>query len=205
MIDRMETSPHLSLVRENPEMRHLCIRRWSSPGRGILLALLVLASSLLCWGKAVSLAPRGEGLGVGKAAPDFITSTLDGQRLTLEMYRGRPIVLNFWATWCKPCREEMPLLQKTYTTHQSAGLVVVALSQDSMESLEIVRSYLTTANLTFPAVMDTDGAIATQFQVLLLPSTIFIDATGTITAVHLGPLHEARLAQYVAMIMPPPG
>lgn len=166
--------------------------------------LLLLGSGLLFWPGALAQ-PPGQGLGVGAIAADFRALTPDGQQLTLHTYRGRPIVLNFWATWCKPCREEMPLLQAAYRDQQATGLVVLAVSQDGAENLAAVRDYLALANLTFPTVVDTDGAIAAQFQVLLLPSTVFIDPNGSIAAVHLGPLHAERLAQYLALITPSPG
>jgi peroxiredoxin len=123
--------------------------------------------------------------------------------VTLAAYQGRPVILNFWATWCNPCRQEMPLLQQAYETHQHMGLTVLGISQDESNRSQVVRTYWWRAGLTFPTLLDPDGTAAKRYQVVILPSTIFVDAQGQVTAIHRGPLNASQLEQYLDKIMAP--
>jgi peroxiredoxin len=135
---------------------------------------------------------------VGQPAPLLALSDLAGQTITLNAYQGRPLIVNFWATWCAPCRDEMPLLQQAYQAYQHAGLIVLGISQDPEDRRAAVRTYWTQSGWTFPSLLDPDGAVAGRYQVLLLPSTIFINAQGVITAMHRGPITAPQLKQYLA-------
>jgi cytochrome c biogenesis protein CcmG/thiol:disulfide interchange protein DsbE len=144
-------------------------------------------------------------MAIGQPAPAFTLSDLTGQMTNFSATQGRPILLNFWAAWCAPCREEMPLLQQAYDTHQRAGLTVLAISQDAADRADAARAYWTQAGWTFPSLLDPEGAVARQYQVLLLPSTVFINAEGIVTAVHRGPMNAAQLQQHLATVAPPRG
>lgn len=136
----------------------------------------------------------------GQEAPDFTGPTTAGDMLTLRTYRGRPVVLNFWATWCAPCRQELPVLQAVYEAHREKGLIVLTINQDDDGQQEVVRAYLTSQGFTFPALRDPQGDVATRYQVVVLPSTMFIDATGTLTATHIGPLTRSQIEKYLAVL-----
>ena len=144
-------------------------------------------------------------MAIGQPAPSFTLSDLTGQTTRVDAAQGRPILLNFWATWCAPCREEMPLLQQVYDTHQRLGLNVVAISQDPADRAAAARAYWTQAGWTFPSLLDPEGAVAKQYQVLFLPSTVFINAEGVVTAIHRGPMNAAQLQQHLATVMAPRG
>lgn len=144
-------------------------------------------------------------LTVGQPAPTFVAPTSAGHTVALQDYHGRPIILNFWATWCAPCRQEMAALQAIYAAHQATGLIVLGVSQDAPDMLETIRAYWTTLGLTFPSLLDPDGAIAQPYHVLLLPSTVFIDPSGRIAAVHLGPMTQTQIAQRLRVLLPEPG
>jgi peroxiredoxin len=147
----------------------------------------------------------GRPIVVGQPSPSFTLPDLAGQTVTSSRYQKCPLILNFWATWCAPCREEMPLLQQAYDTHQRAGLMVVAISQDTADRVAAARTYWTQSGWTFPSLLDPDGVVAKQYQVLFLPSTIFMNAQGVVTAIHRGPINATQLKQYLATIMAPRG
>ena len=157
------------------------------------------------WGDAPGLAVHKDSrspLTPGKPAPHFVSRALHGQTVALQDYQDHPVVINFWATWCIPCRKEMPVLQAVYEAHQAAGLVILAVSQDQQLQEEAVRAYSATLGLTFPLLLDPDGSVATRYNVFLLPSTVFVHPTGTITAIHFGPMTQAQIERYLGAIIP---
>ncbi|MEO5886773.1 MAG: TlpA disulfide reductase family protein [Anaerolineales bacterium] len=128
----------------------------------------------------------------GFAAPDFTLDLLDGGLLTLSELRGHPVVLNFWASWCLPCRSEMPAIEKVYQRYKDAGLVVIGLNLTSQDSESDVRAFVQEFGVTFPVALDRDGSVRDRYQLLGLPSTFFIDQRGIIRSVVVGgPMSEA--------------
>jgi cytochrome c biogenesis protein CcmG/thiol:disulfide interchange protein DsbE len=181
---------------------------------GLASAVLVSAGmlglvSLLSLLAAVEVAQAASGpygpIAAGRPAPGFTLSDLAGQSRAFQAAQGHPVILHFWATWCAPCREEMPLLQQAYDTHRRAGLIVLAISQDTADRAAGARTYWRQAGWTFTSLLDLDGVVARQYQVLFLPSTIFINAQGVVTAIHRGPLSATQLKQYLVHLMAPLG
>lgn len=126
---------------------------------------------------------------VGALAPAFTSITLEGQEIALQDARGYPVILNFWATWCKPCEAEMPLLD---TVHQ-AGVTVIGLNV-GLEQEKIVRQWVAEAALTFPIVIDDSGrTLETQYQIRVMPTTFFVDKQGIIRHIVYGALEEDSL------------
>src|SRR5262245_40591145 len=144
-------------------------------------------------------------LAPGQPAPDFVAQDPDGISMALHDYRDRPVIINFWATWCAPCRQEMRALQTVYEAHKTAGLAVLAVSQDQQDKAEAVRTYWATLGLTFSALLDPEGSIATDYSVVLLPSTVFVNPSGTVAAVHLGAMTPMQIERYLRAILAPPG
>ena len=127
---------------------------------------------------------------IGAPAPDFEWTSLDGQTLRLSTYRGKVVVVNFWATWCPPCREEMPALQRVAASERD----IVVLEVDLMEPGDKARSFLDSLGLDrLQPVLDSDGATTRRFGVLSLPSTFFIDRTGVIRHLELTAMSEAQI------------
>lgn len=150
---------------------------------------------------AAAVAQGGAPLNVGDSAHDFTLLDLDGNTVQLSALRGQPVIVNFWATWCAPCRIEMPELQEAYTEHAGDGLVILAVNQ--MEEPPAVRTFFRDEmGLTFTPVMDVDGTVADQYGAIGLPSTFFIDADGVVTAVHRGVLTRIQIDAYLADILP---
>ncbi len=131
----------------------------------------------------------------GLVAPSFSLRGLDGRQHRLEDYRGKRVVLNFWATWCGPCRIEMPLLQATYDRLEMSGVVVIGINVEEEESA--VRNFTDELRITFPILLDTDKSVTAQYRVVGLPTTFFIDAQGIIRATHVGALTAQGLQQYL--------
>jgi len=132
----------------------------------------------------------------GARAPDFSAPTLDGSSMRLSDLRGRAVILNFWATWCEPCRAEMPLLDDRSRTLAERGLAVLGVNFD--EAVEDVRAFRDELGLTFPLLLDPGGELQSLYRVIGYPTTYFIDADGVIRAVHLGVMDEALLDDYLA-------
>ena len=124
------------------------------------------------------------GLAVGQPAPDFALLTPDGQTMQLSDFKGHPVLLNFWATWCGPCAIEMPALEQIYRKYQDQGLVVLGVNQG--ETGDRVAQYLKSNNLSFPSVLDTDTNIARQYRVTGYPTTWLVDADGMLRQVRRG-------------------
>jgi len=127
---------------------------------------------------------------IGAIAPDFEWTGTDGQTLRLSSYRGKVVVVNFWATWCAPCREELPALQRVAASEPD----VVVLEVDLMEPGDKARSFLDSLGLDrLQPVLDSDGATTLRYGVLSLPSTFFIDKDGVIRHLELTPMSEEQM------------
>lgn len=124
----------------------------------------------------------------GQIAPDFELEQLGGGEARLTDYRGRPVVLNFWATWCKPCREEMPQLVDAYAANKDEGLVVIGLNMQ--EGRDLITPFAEDFGMNFPILIDRDGDVADQYRLIGLPTTYFIDANGVIVSIFRGPLQD---------------
>jgi len=128
------------------------------------------------------------GIDIGKLAPDFELQYLDGQTFSLSSAQGKPVLLNFWATWCGPCRSEMPLLQQIYEEYSSQGLVFVAV--DIGENAAQVEKFMQNNSLTIPVLLDTRAKVATTYNVSGIPTTLFIDKDGIIRNKKIGALTD---------------
>lgn len=161
---------------------------------GIALVILVLWALA---GENLSLPQLGSSSAprVGAIAPDFVLNGLDGRSIRLSDLRGKRVVVNFWATWCPPCRAEMPDLERVASEYRDLGVVVLAV--DQLETPERVTSFLTEIGLSpTPAlspVFDVGGEVSQAYRVSALPSTFVVDANGVIRDVQLGPLNEGTL------------
>jgi cytochrome c biogenesis protein CcmG, thiol:disulfide interchange protein DsbE len=120
-----------------------------------------------------------------KRAEDFTVALLSGEPLKLSEQRGKPVMINFWATWCAPCREEMPAMERLYRRHREHGFVLLAVSVDTDAAL--VRPFLERHKLTFPVTLDSKMSLANAYSVRALPSSFLVDRDGNLAALALGP------------------
>ncbi len=143
-----------------------------------------------------------EGLERGQIAPDFTLQTLSGESITLSQLKGKKVILNFWATWCPPCKQEMPHLQEYYEKYaEEENVEIVAVNLTYTDgSEEIVQQFVDSYELTFPIpLMEQEGLNAT-YEVLTIPSTFMIDSKGRIQHHIVGPLNEKALKKLVSSL-----
>lgn len=134
----------------------------------------------------------------GSRAPDFTLKDLQGRTVRLSDYRGHPVLVNFWATWCVPCRLEMPALEQRYARWKSSGLVILAV--DFAEPASDVQAFKDELGLSFPLLLDPNGDVQQMYRVRGYPSSFFVDPDGVIQVVQIGPLTEGQLDDDLAAI-----
>jgi len=141
----------------------------------------------------------------GDTAPAFSLQTLDGGPASLSDHAGHPILINFWASWCKPCSGEMPLIIAAYRAHQQAGLAVLAIDLTDQEaSTKDIRKFQAEFQLPFPVLLDKKGKARKLYRLRGVPTSVFIGSDGVIRSVNPGPITEASLQQRLAEIMRAP-
>ena len=145
----------------------------------VILAIIALAVMITACQPDSSTPPR-----VGKPAPKFQLSDLKEQPVSLGDLQGRPVVVNFWATWCGPCVYEMPYIQEVYDERSGDGLVVLAVNIG--ESPSRAREFMESHQLSFPVLLDRDGKVAERYNIRAIPTTVFIDKGGIIQAIRVG-------------------
>jgi cytochrome c biogenesis protein CcmG, thiol:disulfide interchange protein DsbE len=136
---------------------------------------------------------------IGQVAPDFSVTDLEGNPIHLAELRGRPVIVNFWASWCGPCVEEFPLLRAEAEEHTGDGLVVIGIVHQDREAA--ARAFMSRNGGTWPAAMDPDGRVADAYRIFGPPETYFIGRDGRIVARHIGQFTAASLEDKVAAIM----
>ena len=177
------------------------------------LGVAATAAALALLGYMVLRAPGDTTPGPvqGGAAPAFTAVTLDSrpQRRTLDSYRGSPVVLNVWATWCDPCREEMPSLQRLYEARRDRGLRVVAVSVDDGDSAPLLREFVAEHRLTFDILHDATSAIMQDYHVFGVPQTFLIDGRGMLVGTRFvedwSSPRNLRLVDSLLLAAPPGG
>jgi len=155
----------------------------------ISLILIIAVIFFLLYLKSSDQSLREENVGtkLGQYAPDFETEYLNGDKFVLYELRGKPVILNFWATWCPPCIKEMPVFQKLYEENKGELIVIGVNLQEDKETIE---KFIKKINVTFPIILDKDGKIEQKYNVILKPSTYFIDKNGLIADKKLGEIKE---------------
>lgn len=188
---------------------------WLAGGCFVVVACLITAGMVTTLGWAVfgnrlsgqpaNLDPvtdapvRLRGNPLGQRAPDFTLRDVDGGEVTLSDLRGRPLLINFWATWCGPCRTEMPVIEAAYEQHRAAGLVVLAI--DVRENPELARTFAGWLGVSFTLLDDGSGDVAQRYRVTAFPTSFFVDRAGVIRAWQVGAMDRPTLDQHLASIM----
>ncbi|KMY46293.1 hypothetical protein AC622_02010 [Bacillus sp. FJAT-27916] len=130
----------------------------------------------------------------GQPAPDFELTTIDGELIKLSDYKGKKVILNFWATWCPPCKAEMPHMQNFYEEHQEDGVEIIAVNLTNIDhGKEGIKKFIQDYELTFAIPLDEEGLIGEQYQALTIPTSYIIDINGVITKKIVGPMDEGMM------------
>lgn len=152
-------------------------------------------------GYEVDLVNAEFGIKKGQMAPDFTLETITGETISLSQLKGKKVLLNFWATWCPPCKEEMPDLQnyyERYAKEENVEIVAVNLTY-SQNSIKDVQLFADSYDLTFPIPLLHEEAFSKEkYQVLTIPSSFMIDTEGRIQKQIIGPLKEETIQQYLS-------
>jgi cytochrome c biogenesis protein CcmG/thiol:disulfide interchange protein DsbE len=180
-------------ARSGPELRRLPLGYLVVAATLPIVLLGLLAVVLL------SRAPATSPTAVGALAPDFSLADLDGNPIHLSELRGRPVVVNFWASWCGPCVEEFPLLREAAVEHAEDGLAIVGIVYDDRS--EAARDFMRRNGATWPAAMDPGQRVAQAYGIIGPPETFFIGRDGTIVARQFGQFSAGSLDEKLAAII----
>ncbi|MEI2664791.1 redoxin domain-containing protein [Rossellomorea sp. LJF3] len=149
--------------------------------------------------ESMDLSDAKLGLTKGDRAPDFALTTLDGEEVKLSDYKGKKVILNFWATWCPPCKAEMPHMEQYYEKNaKKENVEILAVNLTSQDDGEkAVQQFVDGYELTFPILMDEKGDIGDEYRAFTIPTTYMIDTNGLIQHKIVGPMNEEMMGKMV--------
>lgn len=153
---------------------------------------IIFSASLMAKNSSGDAGALGPAPVAGHPAPDFELNTLDGNTIRLSDFQGKPVVVNFWATWCPPCRAEFPDFQDA-AVDNADSLVIIGINNTSADQRDNISPFLEEFGITFPIVLDEKGDVVEAYRVLGLPTTVFINSDGIINEVFTGPLNKAYI------------
>ncbi len=136
---------------------------------------------------------------LGGVAPDFTLASVDGSRVRLADLKGKPVLVNFWATWCTPCREEMPIMQEVYEQYRARGLAILAVNMEEDEAR--VGQWIEQGGYTFTFVLDSDGQQVKRYNVNAAPTSYFIGRDGVIRDLKLGAISPSEMRGKVETLL----
>ncbi|MEK4086044.1 redoxin domain-containing protein [Psychrobacillus sp. FSL K6-1415] len=164
------------------------VNLWESKNKDVASEKVVSTSS-----ENVELSDSSE-IEIGKAAPDFELVSLKGESVKLSDYKGKKVILNFWATWCPPCKAEMPHMQKFYEENKQDGIEILAVNLTDMDSgIDSIESFVKDYGLTFKIPLDQQGDIGRQYQAFTIPTSYLIDSNGIISNKIVGPMDNEMM------------
>jgi len=139
------------------------------------------------------------GLAIGELAPDFELETLEGKKVKLSDFQGKKVILNFWASWCPPCKAEIPHMQKYYEKFaKEDNFEIVAVNLTSQkETIKYVGKFVKTYEMTFPVLLDTEGEQMRAYEIYTIPTTYFLDTKGIIQKKVIGPVDQDSMRESV--------
>ena len=166
-----------------------------------IILIMVLALMLVSGLVMVGCSSPAQGPQIGKLAPDFKLSNLEGQSVSLGDFRGKPVLLNFWASWCGPCRYEMPFIQEIYEEWSDKGLII--LTVNLQENPSQVKEFVESFGFSFPVLLATNREVPLAYNIRGIPATFFIDKDGIIQDIKIGAFAgKTEIESRLSKIMP---
>lgn len=164
------------------------------------IAILILAGSIAlfawAWTNDQGETESGDRVRVGQEAPDFTLADLDGNEIALSDHRGDVVLINFWATWCPPCRVEMPDMEAVYRQHSNEGFEILGV--DQREPADLVEDYVTERGFSWLFLLDEDFDVSREYSATSIPRSILVDRDGTVAYIWTGTLTRTQLEQQIA-------
>jgi len=196
----------MSSMRHATARKRTRTRKSKGPNRWMMalsLVLMIGGLGAILWMSMETVndkpAPRPAEMIAGSFATDFTLPTLNGGAASLSDYEGQVVVINFWATWCPPCKAEMPGINAFYEAHKDEGLVVLAIN--GQESEAVVQEYIDGGGFTFPVLLDEVGEASRLFNARSFPTTFILSKSGRIEHVQVGLISEEELAAYTMPLL----
>lgn len=177
-------------------------RRWEivmilAVAAGILWTMFSRVPSAVGAPLSASPSPRE-----GFLAPNFTLDTFDGGKVTLSDLRGKVVLINFWASWCLPCRAEAPALENSYKQYKDAGVVFLGVDMTDQDTLSDVEAFIQEFKITYPTLLDRDGSITAMYQIKGIPTSFFLNREGVIrTVVVGGPMSETFIRSKIEALL----
>lgn len=184
------------------QKHHFLCSRW-----GVMAFLTVAVIGLMvvqsCASPSLAV-PGGQqepivGVNIGQIAPDFTLADLDGNKVSLDDFRGKVVFINFWASWCPPCRAEMPEIESVHQDYKDKGVVTIGV--DIQEPEDVVRKYVSEGGFSWTFVLDKTGEVARRYNITGIPTSFFIDREGVIRAVNIGAMTKRAMEDRLAEAM----
>ena len=178
------------------------IESQTAPAKGnrLVVTLVAVAVLMAVFGIVWLQSAKYEPPKVGKAAPDFTLADLNDKEIRLADFRGKVVFLNFWATWCKPCKEEMPSMEVLHKNFEKDGLVILAVSIDRVTTTKDIQPFIKSMNLSFPVLVDSWGKTDMPYKRMGVPETFIIDQQGVIREIVIGPRDWTRVDSLTVLL-----
>lgn len=190
----LHAAPNVSRPRRRPTWAF-----WWAVG-GMLLGALIMGAVWMLAGRGDDTVASLLLSEVSRPAPDFALPGLNGDTVQLSAYRGKVVLVNFWATWCEPCKEETPELEAVYQRLRDQGFVIIGVNLRDKESPgpqggAEIRTFVEQYGMSYPVALDTTGTATRAFQLSPIPTSYFVDHTGTICYVRIGKMTAGEVAR----------
>ena len=190
---------HAPRFGSNPR-HHAAAFACSAVAIALVASVLVGCTAVTGGSPAPSVVEVGGGpVRIGSPAPVFRLDDLGGHPVSLGGYAGRPVVVNFWASWCIPCRQEFPMYRQARQTYGAKGLEILSIVYK--DSVDAARGFMNTEGATWPALVDPNGSVAQAYGIVGIPDSFFVDRNGIVRAISYGPPPADMLPSYLAKIL----
>ena len=169
------------------------MKKWQQTA-GVLLILALAVAACGGPGEAVP-----QGINQGNRARDFTLTSLDGSEVSLSDFDDSVVLINFWATWCPPCRAEIPDFEEAYRAHKDDGFMVLGINVE--ESHKLVEPFVNSVDMTYPVLLDERGQVMQEYRGMGLPMSLLVDKDGVIQQRHMGTLTADQLDSYLSTLL----